>query len=365
MIKTIKFFLFFSVLIILSACKSQTASTIEHKQAVGEIAFGLAQKTWYVYQDTKDDYWFGSNGQGLFHFDGKILKNYTKKDGLIDNTIRGIQGDTLGNVFIQTPEGVSKYDGFSFTSLSPISDANNEWKLAPNDLWFNCNGMPDDIYRYDGKHLYELKLPRQNLAAAFGPNVQGLSFAGMNSSPYSVYGIDKDKAGNLWIGTIVAGAFRYDGNSFLWFPEKELSTLDDGRVPGVRSILEDKNGDFWLSNFISKYKINETAGQVSYEKLVGADMSKGQFDDRLPYFNAGLSAKNGDLWMATYSGGVWKYDGENLANLPVIEGDTEILIVSIYEDNQGVFWLGTDNAGVYKFNGEKFESFRPSSLKSK
>ncbi len=265
----------------------------------------LDKSIWSIYQDKKNNYWFGSNGKGVFYYDGKKLKKYTKQDGLIDNTIRGIQEDHLGNIFIHTQEGVSKYDRKKFTTLQPIVSPLNQWRLEPNDLWFNFStGNPNDIYRYDGTSLFELILPRKNLNAAFETEVQGLGFKNMNHSPYSVYGIDKDKAGNLWIGTIVAGAYRYDGKSFLWFPEKELTTLPDGRVPGVRSMLEDKNGYFWLSNFISKYKVIEKDGTIEYGKLKGIDPSHAVFQDRIGYFNSGVLDNNGDLWMTTYRGGV-------------------------------------------------------------
>lgn len=324
---------------------------------MGEIALELDKKIWSIYQDKKNNYWFGSNGQGLYRYDGKELRQFTPKDGLVDDAIRGIQGDKLGNVYIQTPNGVSKFDGNKFTTLTPITAATNEWKLEPNDLWFNCNGSPNDVYRYDGQSLFELKLPRKDLAKAFGREVQGLSFEDMNSSPYSVFGINKDTKGNIWFGTVEAGAFRYDGESFLWVAEKELSTLPDGRVPGVRSMLEDKDGNIWLSNFISRYKIKEENNTTTYEKLEGVDPSKGYFEDRLPYFNSGLIDKNQDLWMTTYGGGVWKYDGKNLFNYPIKEGNVEVLLISIYEDQQGVLWFGTDNAGVYRYNGISFEKF--------
>ena len=325
----------------------------------GELVAELDEKIWDIYQDSKGNYWFGSNGEGIYFYDGVSLRKYTIQDGLINNTIRGIQGDHLGNVFIETPEGISKYDGKTFTNLKPIIAPFNEWKLEPHDLWFNCNGNPNDVYRYDGELLYELKLPRKNLYKAFGKVVLGLGFEGMNSSPYSVFGLDRDKAGNLWIGTIVAGAYRYDGESFLWIAEKELTTLPDGRVPGVRSMIEDRDGNIWLSNFISKYKISEKNGMLQYEKLAGVDMSKGHFQNRIPYFNSGLADNKGDLWMTTYTGGVWKYDGNELHNFPVKDGEKEVLLISIYEDSDGVLWLGTDNAGVYKFNGKTFDKFEP------
>jgi len=354
----LKLILLLIVLTTFLSCKGQVKTEKAITKSDANSIVKLDEKIWSIYQDKKNSYWFGSNGNGVFHYDGKILKIYTSQDGLVDNTIRGIQEDHLGNIFIHTQGGVSKYDGKTFTTLQPIVSTLNQWKLDPNDLWFNFStGNPNDIYRYDGTSLFELTMPRKNLKEAFGIEVQGVPFKEMNHSPYSVYGIDKDKAGNLWIGTVVAGAFRYDGKSFLWFPEKELSTLPDGRVPGVRSMLEDKNGYFWLSNFVSKYKVIEENGSVNYEKLEGIDPSYEPFQKRLPYFNSGLVDKNGDLWMTTYTGGVWKYDGENIFNFPIENGDTEVLLISIYKDNHGVLWLGTDNAGVFKFDGERFEKF--------
>ncbi len=320
-----------------------------------ELMPDLDESIWAIYQDQNNNYWFGSNGNGVIVYDGKTFKRFTTSDGLVDNTIRDIQGDHFGNVFIGTPDGVSKYDGTKFTTLKPIASSSSQWKSEPNDLWFNCNG--NNIYRYDGDKLYELQLPRQDLGKAFGIEVKGVPFKGMNNSPYAVYGIDKDKEGNVWLGTVAAGAFRYDGTSFLWIGEKELSTLPDGRLPGVRSILEDKNGYMWLSNFISKYRISDRDSKVEYEKLEGISKSEEHFQNRLPYYNSGLSDRNGDLWMTTYGGGVWKYDGDRLLNFPIKIGETEVLIISIYEDNKGVLWLGTDNAGVWKQDGESFKRF--------
>lgn len=352
------------VFILTISCNGQNKAVQTNSVAAGKIVSTLDNSIWEVYQDKKGNYWFGSNRNGVYHYDGKILKQYTQSDGLIDNTIRGIQEDSTGNIFIETPNGISKYDGKAFTSLEPIFSRLNKWKLTPNDLWFNCNGNPNDVYRYDGESLYELSLPRMNLIEAFGSDTKGVAFRDMSHSQYSVCGINIDKRGHLWIGTFVAGAFRYDGKSFLWFPEQELSTLPDGRVPGVRSMIEDKDGYFWLSNFISKYKINDNGSDVDYEKLEGIDPSNEYLEDQLPYFMSGLLDEKGNLWMTTYDGGVWKYDGNKLHNFPINDGNKEVLLITIFEDDKGLFWLGTDNAGVYTFNGERFEKFEPMEGKS-
>jgi len=322
----------------------------------GSIASILDHQIWAIYQDTKGHYWFGSNGRGLYQYDGKNLTLFTTKDGLVDNTIRGIQEDHHQNVYIETPDGISKYNGKQFTTLQPISDPSNEWRLEPNDLWFGYNA--NDLYRYDGTNLFELELPRQDLVKAYGLGAGGVPFEGNNYSPYAVYGVDKDKEGHVWFGTVTAGAFRYDGQSFLWFGEKELSTLPDGRVPGVRSMIQDKNGYFWLSNFHSKYKINPDLPK-GYEKVKAVDEVHELLKDRIGYFNSGLVDTEGNLWMTTYGGGVWKYDGVVLSNMEINNETEEVLLICIYQDREGRIWLGSNNNGVYRQGGEGFEAFLP------
>jgi ligand-binding sensor domain-containing protein len=339
-------------------CKREGKSETKQAQAniveTGTSVDKIDDQIWAVFQDSKESFWFGSNGRGVYRFDGITLQQYTTEDGLVDNQVRGIQEDKNGNIYIETPKGVSKFDGATFSTLKVINPSNSEWKKEPTDLWFHCNGST--LYRYDGKWLHELYLPPRDITALFDD--ADLPFSERSYSPYSVFGIDKDKDGNIWFGTVKAGAFRFDGTSFLWFGEKELSTLPDGRVPGVRSMIQDNNGYFWLSNFYSKYKINPSLPK-GYEKVKAVDLPKDIVKDKVLYFNSGISDKEGNLWMTTYRGGVWKYDGKTLSNQEIQNGEETVLLLSIYEDRNGTIWLGTKNDGVYKQNGNIFEKFEP------
>lgn len=156
----------------------------------------------------------------------------------------------------------------------------------------------------------------------------------------------------------MAGAFRFDGKSFLWIGEKELSRLPDGREPGVRSILEDNAGNIWLSNFKSKYKIKSDLTK-GYEKQKAVELSKDIIRDKILYFNSGTADNEGNLWMTTCGGGVWKYDGQNLLNFEINNGEEDVLLISIYLDNKGIIWLGTNNDGVYKQTEKGFVKFEP------
>ncbi len=347
MFKLIKNTLLIIILFTFNNCKGQTKG---EEFSLGIQSFGIVvsefdNHIWKIFQDSKGNYWFGSNGKGIYYLASNQLRQITTKDGLVNDSVRGIQEDSEGNIFIETPHGISKFDGKQFSTLTAIKSPHNQWKLDSNDLWFGYNG--NDLFRFDGNSLFELKLPPQDLKKSFG--IDTLISPFNTNNPYSVYSVNKDKNGNIWFGTFVAGAFRFDGKSFLWFDEEELSILPDGTASGVRSIIQDKEGYFWLGNFKSKYKI--TSNHLHYEKLVGIEKEKPY------YFNSGIVDTEGNLWMTTFKSGVWKYDGKKLSSFKINKGKKKVLLVSIYQDKSGILWLGTDNDGIYKQVGNSFEKF--------
>jgi ligand-binding sensor domain-containing protein len=148
--------LFFSILTILTSCNGQTtrnktnSDILEEQVTMGDTVTKLGDHLWYVFQDKKNNYWFSSNGEGVYRFDGKTIVNFTTKHGITNDTTRQIQEDKFGNIFISTFGGINKFDGKIFTTLQPIKS--KEWKLEPNDLWFYILGKKNEgAYRYDGK----------------------------------------------------------------------------------------------------------------------------------------------------------------------------------------------------------------------
>lgn len=315
----------------------------------------LITSIWAIHQDSDGDYWFGSNGNGVYRYDGEKLTNYTELDGLVDNSIRGIQCDKQGNVYIETPSGVSKFDGQKFTTLEVADKSPNEWRSEPDDLWFSCNATAEDVYRYDGEYLYELQLPRDTVKNKFGvfPNL-GDGQTGNNR--HAVFGMNRDHSGHIWFGTAEAGAFRFDGEGFLHISEPELLTLEDGRVPGVRSIIQADDGNYWMSNTLYRYKIDENG---VYKKISGVEAKKGQPMQEFPYFLSAVIDETGSLWMVTYAEGVWVYDSDNLKKYRIRSGSNEIHLMCIYLDRENILWLGTENDGVYQWDGKAFEKFHP------
>ena len=335
------------MLILLTYCNGQT---IKHKVKTdiivkGDIVAELGKSIMLIYQDKNNNYWFGSWETGVYKYDGKELVNYTTKHGLLNNRIDEIKEDQLGNIYFvsaNASSAISKFNGTSFTTLKAVPS--DDWILESTDMWFKYSyGNTGKVYRYDGITLFELQLPKP-------PNL---------SNPFDVYSIYTDRKGNIWFGTNPVGVCRFDGKSFEWITEEDLTEFRNGGANGVRSITEDKNGDFWF-NTENRYSIYDSTTLKSdkfytrHESIGGLD---GKKDSDLDEYLSTVRDNNNNLWFVTYRDGVWKYDGKNITHYVIQDNSKDITLISIYKDNKGDLWLGTHENGAYRFNGKTFEKF--------
>jgi ligand-binding sensor domain-containing protein len=316
----------------------------------------LGKNIMIVYQDTKNNYWFGSNIDGVYKFDGKTIIHFTTKDGLTSNRIDEIKEDKSGNIYFTTGKGIAKFNGQHFKTLDETIGNENDWKLSSNELWFKSSDYSGFVYRYDGKTLFKLQLPKIKIGEDYiskNPNTP---------TPYAVYYVYKDSKDNVWFGTGALGALRYNGKTFNWISEKDVAEIFNNPNEGsngVRSIIEDKNGDFWF-NSEYHYTIynNRQDNGTFYNRIKSIGNLDGNDNSNLSEYLSITKDNNNDLWIATYSAGVWKYDGIKITHYPIQINSKDITVFSIYTDKQGNIWLGTHDNGALKFNGQTFEPFK-------
>lgn len=350
---------------ILTSCSGQNKSVDKTKipiNSLGDTVTELSNDIWYVFQATNGDFWFGSDTNGVYQYNGKTTIHFTTKDGLSSNRIRGIQEDNNSNIYFSTFEGICKFDGHTLTPLTPIksNSASENWKLQPNDLWFSIIGKNGEQgpYRYDGENLYQLEFPKHYLEEDYFRRFPNNAW-----SPYEIYYIYKDSKGTMWFGTSNFGVCRYDGKSLSWLYEDHLTNAPNGGSFGIRSILEDKNGKYWICNTQYRYdiqpgiEIDNGEILIKYEKEEGITGIKSVDGIDYVYFLSIVEDGNGELWMATYNEGVFRYNGKELTHYKVTDGSKDITVFTIYKDKKGGLWLGTHENGAYKFNGENFEKF--------
>lgn len=336
------------IIALLTSCNGQTSMQQAPETAYivkGDTVPELGSSIMAVYQDKKDVYWFGSWETGVYKYDGKALVNFTTKHGLLNNRIDEIKEDKFGNIYFASANAtsaISKFNGNTFTTLTAVASEN--WSLEPTDMWFKYSyGNTGKVYRYDGITLFELKLPKP-------PHL---------SNPFDVYSIYKDRKENIWFGTNPVGVCRYDGKSFEWITEEDVTEFRNEGANGVRSITEDKNGDFWF-NTEYRYSIYDSTTLKSdkfytrHKSIGGLD---GKMDSNLDEYLSSVIDNNDDLWFVTYLNGVWRYDGMKITQYTVQDNSKDISLFSIYKDNNGNLWLGTHENGAFKFNGQTFEKF--------
>lgn len=155
----------------------------------------VAGKIWCLMEDKQGNIWFGRDGFGACKYDGTTFTHFTQKDGLCSNNVASIVQDKQGNLWFG-----------SITSDFPE--------------YIEVGGL----CRYDGKAFTQF------------PEWEGLT----QNDIYTVY---EDKSGNIWVGAVRIGAYRYDGEKFAFFPKTDREDLTVNF--GLQSILEDKNGTLW------------------------------------------------------------------------------------------------------------------------
>ncbi len=313
--------------------------------ANGKTVKELDKAILYVFQEKDSVFWFGSDERGVYRYDGKALVNYTMAEGLVSNRIRGIQEDRAGNIYFTTYEGISRFDGRAFMTLTASSEIDPaEWKLRPDDLWFV--GPPDAglVYRFDGSVLHRLQFPRTKLGDDHLEKMPRSKFPNAIYSPYDIYCILKDSQGNVWFGSTCVGVCRFDGNNFVWFTDGTLVEAP------VRSILEDKRGNFWFTytghNAFEGFRTIDDFGKDH----------KGARGTIVPGMSI-VEDDEGMIWTGALGAGAFRYEGKKKTQFPIKDGDTTVSVFAIYKDNKGTVWLGTHNGGAYQFNGRTFEKF--------
>lgn len=346
----------FTLIGLFISCNGQnvptSVATTQRAKSFGQVVTKLDDKAAFVYQDKQGNYWFGSKNIGIYKYDGKEITLFTKADGLVDDLIIKVQEDQEGKLYFDTPSGIAQFDGKSFKTLDVIqTDSNkNEWKSQPNDLWFSMGWESKGAYRFDGENLYYLEFPKSPLEDDFYARHPNASF-----SPYGVYEIYKNSKGQLWFGTSNMGIYRYDGKEIDWMHEEHLTYTPQGGNFGIRSIIEDKKGNFWICNNKYRYQIisrefNNTAlAQINYKRIEGIPLEETQ------YFLAIIADQNNDLWMVSMEG-VWRYDGTKLIPYS-IEGNN-VQPQSIAMDNKDGIWISTQNHGGYKLDENIFKKIK-------
>lgn len=148
-----------------------------------------------IYRDTQGRMWIGTDGDGLFLFEGHQFRNFRTNDGLAHNRIRSLLLDHNGALWIGTASGgLIRFAGGNFKTYTTQDGLTHNW----------------------------------------------------------VYALHEDEEGTLWIGTREGLSRFRDGRFFNY-------TTASGLLSNfVYSILDDGYGNYWFSSFQGLFRVSKS-----------------------------------------------------------------------------------------------------------
>jgi ligand-binding sensor domain-containing protein len=306
-------------------------------------------------QDKAGNLWFGTTGEGVYRYDGKLFTQYTVKDGLTDNKVWSILEDKIGNIWFGTDNGICRYDGKAITHIPITTTTNissypgvssNNNQSAKNAVWSILQdksgtiyfGTDEDLYSYNGKS-FTLFLDNPGII-----NKSGLTLKDLQC-------MFEDKKGNIWFGSgypAFEGIFRYDGKTVENFKPKNEGW--------ILNITEDKNGNILFAT--------RHSGVLTYDGKNFSSYAKPQ-QLRNDLLNTIFVDKQKNIWYTSdymndsdiTTGGVWRDDGKSFVEFTKKDGLTNTSVYFMMQDSVGNIWFGTRNTGLYKYDGKTFTSF--------
>lgn len=330
------------------------------------------------------------------------FERITLQDGLPDNTVTAILQDHLGFLWLGTPNGLARYDGYQYLTYKPdreipgsLSGRTVTALLEDRDgtLWVGTRqgglnrldratgtfshyrhdpGDPRSLSFDTVSALYEDRDgvlwvgtgDPENAAGGGGLNRlddrQAGRFARFVHDPgdpaslaHDVVGeVREDEAGRLWIASPHGGLqlFHRDSGTFTRLrhdPDDPASPPSDT----VAAIHPARDGGFWLGTWdAGLVRFDPERRAVACRECLPAELGK-------LAVSALYEDSHGTLWIGVWGGplvtfdpatgalGRYEHDPEDPASLGDAGG-----VATIFEDRTGIVWIGTYRGGLNKLD---------------
>ena len=232
------------------------------------------------------------------------LKSYTVTEGLPHNTVNKIVRDSHGFLWVCTAEGLSRFDGYTFTNYGtndglPHSEVTDFLETRGGELWVATG----------------VGLVRFNPKGAPNPGIIAANETRGVASP---------------MFTVIV-------------PEDE-----DRRARYITVLLEGYDGKIWVGTRQGVYRLDRADGQLHLRYV---DM-KGPAGVRRPIGDL-IEDRNGSLWIASPGGLARRWPDGNAAHYTTRDGLPDNYFHDLFEDHRGQLWAGTRAQGFFRFTANE------------
>ena len=320
--------------------KNNNKPSFEQNQASEK--YGSGDIVFDALLDRQGNMWFTTSNDGVYKYDGKSFTNFRTEDGLCGEEIWAVMEGANGHLWFASENGLCKYDGNGFSQLSiPQNHKQSDWmsryRIDPNqvcslledskgNIWIGTVGS--GVYRYDGDQF-------ENFLNYKGRLMPDSMHNNMISS------IVEDTTGRIWFSSFShGGVSRYDGKSFIHFDT--TSGLCDNMVA---SLYQDERGRIWASTR------NGGFGYFIGDSFDCVEQNDGSCSSHMVTL---LEIENGLMFAASYARGqVCIYDGVSLQTWDVDSADSLLDIKCMAKDRNGYVWFGGRYGALWCFNGKQ------------
>ncbi len=300
-----------------------------------------------IRQDTKGNFWFGTETSGLFKFDPHSLSFRTYKhiqgnnNSLPISIVRELFVVSNSEIWVGTREGLSIFNpetevfsNYQYNPYDPKTLSHNSVRNIMKDkagnIWIGTFAGGINIFHSSGKNFYHIgeQVGRQ----------AGLSHRVVSSILVADNGV-------LWIGTEGGGLNYIDRKSSIY----KSYVINSRQQNIVKSLAKDKNGNIWIGTYDGLSHLNTKTGTFKNFNIPENDEKPGNNQIYA------LAADEGGVWIGTDGRGLNFIDEQgkqkatyvhNPKNKETISNNS---IITLKKDKQNNIWIGTER-GLNYFN---------------
>jgi ligand-binding sensor domain-containing protein/two-component sensor histidine kinase len=297
------------------------------------------------------------------------IRTYNSADGLARDHILCIVQDSRGFLWLCTPEGLSRFDGYGFTNYHKEQGLPGEYitdflQTRRGAYWVGTGG---GLARFDptGRgprfqvvplsapdgaaiplRLYEDRsggvwcLADHGIVFHLGPGETVFRSGDFHLPDQPVSAVLEDTRGGFWIGT-GDGLFRRDGDK----PAVRYGLPTGFAHAFIQALFEDRDGRLWIGTRDGLIRIE---GQRMHVYTTKDGLPANRIQDLLETSDGTLLASTTDglvEWTPGHPDREREFQAYSLA-----EGLSEIGLTGLAEDRDGNVWIGTAGSGVMKLN---------------
>ena len=318
-----------------------------------------------LFWDREGNLWFAPAGEGLFRWDGSVVKHFNAAEGFSAKIVSAIYQDRGGTIWVGTLDnGFSRYvnehfssmdgkDGFGAGVWTLYEDREGTIWLGTIDAGLHSlkQGAVTPLGRTEGLPVDAALATYQSRDGALwiGSEQGVVRWLGGRATRYTLHEgladnlvltLVQDQAGNMWAGTRT-GLARSEGKSFHRISSKAL-----GFAGAVLSSLRDSKGHLWFGG-------RGVISRFDGKQFVAFGAAQGVPNNSVVCL---YEDARGGLWAGTDGGGLARLENNAFRVRGEKDGLPSNSIWSIAGDQDGSLWLGSNGAGLIRMAGGKFSA---------